>query len=71
MQDARKHRWMGWALALAPVGWVAGTALQMGQPSLWAAGIYAALAGLGGALTRWRLTAARRNWRGAMCWLRA
>ncbi|MDR0458699.1 MAG: DNA internalization-related competence protein ComEC/Rec2 [Burkholderiaceae bacterium] len=50
MQDARKYGWTGWALALGPAGWVAGTALQVGQPALWALSAYAALAGLGCAL---------------------
>jgi competence protein ComEC len=51
LQDARKHGWVGWALALGPAGWVAGTAVQVGQPALWATSTYAALGGLSGALT--------------------
>jgi competence protein ComEC len=50
LQDAREHGWTGWALAFAPAGWVVGTALQIGQPALWAMVVYAALAGLGGVL---------------------
>ncbi|MDR0273951.1 MAG: DNA internalization-related competence protein ComEC/Rec2 [Burkholderiaceae bacterium] len=50
LQNARNYGWAGWALALGPTGWVAGTALQVTQPALWAAGAYAALAGGGGVL---------------------
>ncbi|MDR0479781.1 MAG: ComEC/Rec2 family competence protein, partial [Burkholderiaceae bacterium] len=54
MPKARQpHRipgWTGWALAFAPAGWVTGTAVQIGQPALWGAGAYAALAAIGGVL---------------------
>jgi len=50
LQDARKHGWAGWALALGPVGWIAGTAFQIGQPALWSLWVYGVLAGWGGVL---------------------
>ena len=38
----RRHalRWRGHAWAAALLGWVLGTALQVQQPVLWAAGVY-------------------------------
>lgn len=48
-RDRTLHR-SSWALTLAPLGWVAGTAVQVGQPVLWLTWAYAALAVLGGLL---------------------
>ena len=49
----RRHalRWRGHAWAAALLGWVLGTALQVQQPALWAAGVYIGVTVLAFALT--------------------
>lgn len=44
----RRDEDSGWALALWAVAWIAGVALQLGQPALWHAAGYAATAAIGG-----------------------
>ena len=68
----RRHalRWRGHAWAAALLGWVLGTALQVQQPALWAAGVYIGVTVLAFALTllAWR---ARPGAARALGWLLA
>ena len=68
----RRHalRWRGHAWAAALLGWVLGTALQVQQPALWAAGVYIGVTVLAFALTllAWR---ARPGAARALAWLLA
>ena len=68
----RRHalRWRGHAWAAALLGWVLGTALQVQQPVLWAAGVYIGVTVFAFALTllAWR---ARPGAARALGWLLA